>query len=383
MNKIYNCEYCKKEYKTYMGLWKHNKKYHNETSISEILNNISNICKYCNKILSCKQSRWRHEQKCKEINNIALVDRVDELTQKIKVLEQKPNSIVNNTNNTTNNTTNIQYVINSPTASNIDHLSFDLQKDVLDKGLNSLVYLIELINFNKSVPENHSYCITALNDKHASVIDEKTNKIIKTNKFDLFDKVLGSNLDNLEKMSNNPNFTTSQRREYTEKINYLRNMMFQNNKFIKRYQNDINLLSYNNKDMIKETWKSLKNDNDDEEEEEEYGGDRPKGFDDLIEQLSPTEKPDFLKNKTTTNTTTNTKNKTNKFQPINVPGSDLSDTDSDTEACDCVEIRIKGVLYILEDNQVYVRTKKGTRGELYGTYSNGKVKKIQSKEIKL
>ena len=55
-------------------------------------------------------------------------------------------------NNTTNNTTNIQYIINSPTLSSIDHLSFELQKDILDKGLNSLIYLIELVNFNKSVP---------------------------------------------------------------------------------------------------------------------------------------------------------------------------------------------------------------------------------------
>jgi hypothetical protein len=37
----------------------------------------------------------------------------------------------------------------------MNHLTFELQKEVLDKGLNSLVCLIELINFNKSVPENH------------------------------------------------------------------------------------------------------------------------------------------------------------------------------------------------------------------------------------
>lgn len=50
-----------------MGLWLHNKKYHNEELICETNscsntnlknNQISpNICKYCNKELSCKQSR--------------------------------------------------------------------------------------------------------------------------------------------------------------------------------------------------------------------------------------------------------------------------------------------------------------------------------------
>lgn len=112
-----------------------------------------------------------------------------------------------------------------------------------------------MINFNKSVPENHSYCVTAINDKHASVIDEKTNKIIKTDKSDLFDKVLGANLDNLEKISNNPQFSYEKKNKYKGKILYLKNMIFQNDKFMKRYQNDINIMSYNNKDMIKNTWK--------------------------------------------------------------------------------------------------------------------------------
>ncbi len=296
MNEIYSCKNCDKKYKSYMGLWLHNKKYHTEEIMTTTIKTKTNpnICKYCNKELSCKQSRWKHEQKCKSNKHQykILEDKVNELSQKIKNLEENPRTITNNTTN------NIQYIINSPTSSSIEHLTFDLQKDILDKGLNSLVYLIELINFNKSVPKNHSYCVTAINDKHASVIDEKTNTIIKTNKFDLFDKVLGANLDNLEKISNNPKFTMNQRNDYKDKINYLKTMMIQNNKFIKRYQNDINIISYNNKDMVKETWNSLKhnlNQKDtfiksiDKEELEHYK-DKPLGFDDLIEELSNNEK---------------------------------------------------------------------------------------------
>jgi hypothetical protein len=289
MNKSYHCEKCKKEYKSYMGLWRHNKKYHIETIVDE---QKLFCCKYCHKNLSCKQSKWRHEQKCKQINNIPLKEQVKKLTEEIKEIKSKPNSITNN-NTTNNNTTNIQYIINSPTSSSINHLSFELQKDILDKGLNSLICLIELVNFNKSVPENHSYCVTAINDKHASVIDEKTNTIVKTNKFDLFDKVLVANLDNLEKITNNPKFTGKQRQEYNNKINYLKTSIFENNNFMKRYQNDINLISYNNKELIKETWKNLKP--IDEDEEAEYYGDKPKGFNDLIEKIPENEKPDFLK----------------------------------------------------------------------------------------
>ena len=382
MNKSYYCESCKKEYQSYMGLWRHNKKYHGESDVDK---HKLFCCKYCHKNLSCKQSKWRHEQKCKLVNNIPLEEQVKKLTEEIKEIKSKPNIITNN-NTTNNNTTNIQYIINSPTSGSINHLSFELQKDILDKGLNSLIYFIELVNFNKSVPENHSYCVTAINDKHASVIDEKTNTVVKTNKFDLFDKVLVANLDNLEKITNNPKFTSKQRQEYKDKINYLKTSIFENNNFMKRYQNDINLISYNNKELIKETWKNLKSIDD---EEAEYYGDKPKGFDDLIEKIPENEKPDFLKKQVKQKSDIDNTNQVNvkpKRKPLLEINSESSEeSESDTEECETPEIKIKGKTYILEGVNVYVKTKKGTKGELYGTYSSktGKVKKVSPKEIEV
>ncbi len=56
-----------------------------------------------------------------------------------------------------------------------------------------------------------------------------------------------------------------------------------------------------------------------------------------------------------------------------------SDTEPETE-----EIEIKGKTYILEGSKVYEKTKKGTKGEQYGTYSNGKFKKLPApKEIEV
>ena len=90
MGKDYLCKICNKEYKSYMGYWKHNNKYHNNISQQKV--NIKSInsqqkvnikstnnqqndnillinekkfpCKYCDKNLSFKQSKWIHEQKC-------------------------------------------------------------------------------------------------------------------------------------------------------------------------------------------------------------------------------------------------------------------------------------------------------------------------------
>jgi hypothetical protein len=153
----YNCAICNLIYKTRNGLFKHKKKYHQSNDDQTPKNY---ICKYCSKGYNTRQSKWMHEQKCKittEEKN-SLEEQVKLLNVKVQILEQKPNSVTNNTTN--NNITNIQYVINAPTASSINHLTFDHQKNILNKGLNSLTYLIENVNFNKSIPENHSYCVT-------------------------------------------------------------------------------------------------------------------------------------------------------------------------------------------------------------------------------
>ena len=384
MSGRYRCEECNKNYESKMGLWYHNKKFHINPALEK---KMANSCSYCNKELSCKQSRWRHEKTCKLKKNLSLEEKLNQLTEKVNTLEKNPQKIINNNNNnsTTNNnntTNNIQYIINAPTASSIGHLTFELQKDILDKGLNSLVYLIEMINFNELVPVNHSYCVTAINDKHASVIDEKTNTIVKTNKLDLFDKVLGANLTNLEKIASNPRFTPAEKAEYVGKIEYLKKTIFQNNRFIKRYQSDINLMSYNKKDMVQETWKSLKDINEGNEEQEQL-----QGFDDLIDELPEDEKPDWLKSKPVQTTKTKSKpvqTTKQKSKLIDVSDSEdstlSSDTDSDEdEIPDIVEIeiKIKGKLFIVKGTSVYDKI----TGELYGTYTNGKVKRIQKTDI--
>ncbi len=381
METNFECVICKLNYKTKEGYDKHNKKYH--------LNSSEKIpkkypCCQCNKEFNSRQTKWKHEQNCK-LKKKSLEQKIDEISEKLQIIEQKPNNVTNITN-----TTNIQYVINAPTSSSIAHLTFEHQKNILNKGLNSLTYLIESVNFNKSVPENHSYCVTAINDKHASVIDEKTNTIVKTNKFDLYDNVLTSHLELLEQISKNPKFTTDEKSQYSEKINYLKTAMYANNKFKKRYHTDINLISYNNKDMIKKTWENLKplNINKPEEFIDNISkeGDKPRGFDDLIDELPDEEKPNWIKAK--------------PKKPIIVPKErirlveampDYSDSelssdsdDSDTEECNVPEITIKSKQYFLDGTNVYIKNSNGSRGELYGTYLNNKVKKIvKQKEFDL
>lgn len=322
---IYNCETCNKNYKTQSGLWKHNNKNHNKNN-----EYIEDICNVCNKKFNSRQSKWYHQKKCNHNELIIIKNEYKELKDKIIKLENNNctnnnSNIINNSNNNSNNITDNrkQIIINySPGTEPISHLSIDQQKEIMDKGLNSLLHLIKLNNFDKEKPEYHSYCVTALNDKHASMIDTNTQSVVKTDKVELFDNILSNNINKLEIMSNNKIFNRSDREEYKDKLNRLKKILYEKKKGMKKYYSEINLLSFNNKEQIIETWNNVK-----------------KTLDNIINEknLSKSE--------------------------------DQEDENIEDEPC---EIKYKGITYILEGMKVY-NIKDGIKGEYYGEFNNGKI----------
>ena len=257
---IYNCITCNKNYKTRGGLWKHNKKNHNitnnvipiVTNTTDIIcnnntivetTNDKNICDICNKKFNSRQAKWVHQTKCKipEINNCK------------KIINN--NNCKKIINNNYINDNRKQIIINyNPGNEPISHLSSEQQKEILDKGLNSLLHLIKLTNFDKEKPEYHSYCVTAINDKHASMIDTNTQTVIKTDKVELFDTILSNNINKLELISNNKIFNSTDRKDYKEKLDRLKKVLYEKKTGMKKYYSEINLLSFNNKEQIIETW---------------------------------------------------------------------------------------------------------------------------------
>jgi restriction endonuclease S subunit len=67
-------------------------------------------------------------------------------------------------------------------------------------------------------------------------------------------------------------------------------------------------------------------------------------------------------------------------EQLNCEESDKESDESETESDDTEELEIKGKIYIREGTNVYVKNKKGLKGELYGTWnaSTNKVKKISA-----
>ena len=333
MSKNYECNICNIKYKTRDGLYKHTKNNHDLNK--EIFKKELYNCNKCNKEFKYRQSKWRHENTCNN-DNTFLINEIKRISNKIDQLENN-NSIINNTI-----TDNRKIIINySPGSEPINDLTIKQQKDIIDQGFNSLLHLIKITNFDDGKPEYHSYCVTALNDKHASILDKNTQTVIKTDKHELFDNILTNSLVKLETVSNNKLINYSIREEFIDKLERLKKILFEKKKGINKYYSQINLLSFNNKEKILRTWDMVK-----------------KSLDNIIneENLSISEDVD------------NT-----DFNSDDENSDDSSDEDSEN---DIKKIIIKNKTYILDDNKLYKINNNGLKGKMYGSFIDGKIIKL-------
>ena len=264
------CTTCNKSFKTNSGLWKHNNNKHiknyqknielnNDESIElknneniELIDNEKIIfaCKYCYKQLSNRISKWRHENNTCKLN----------LNLKEKKNQLITNNITNNNiiNNITNNIT-INYFA-APGKENIFKLNENEINEILCEGLNSSLVLIKHLNFNKNLPENHTFCTTSLHDKYLSAVNTTTCEVEKHRKIDYYDKVLLYSIAHLKILHENI-LDKSTHENFGSKINKIEELMYSNDDYKKIYLEQLNALSYNKKKLIQDTWNKLIYDN--------------------------------------------------------------------------------------------------------------------------
>lgn len=65
--------------------------------------------------------------------------------------------------------------------------------------------------------------------------------------------------------------------------------------------------------------------------------------------------------------------KLKKFRKMFLPKLTNSDSDTDSDDKEKIVIIIKGISYILENNDLYIKNSDNSKGKFYGTYINGKV----------
>ena len=243
----FKCIKCNMEFKTNSGLWKHNKNKH-------IIEEQINKCKYCNKELSDRHNLWRHENKsCKK--NPELIQPTTNISN------------INNINNSNisviqNQTININFTTLG--NENILDLTEEQKEEIINDGLNGIITLIKYINFNKDIPQNHLFCTTNINNKYVNSLNLETNKIEKYRKFDFFEQIFKNSLKHMKTLNNTIKDFDIQDK-FEKKIEDIQKRIFNYLEpyHMKLYHDDLNMLSYNQRDIVRQTWEDSlsKNDN--------------------------------------------------------------------------------------------------------------------------
>ena len=240
----FHCNLCKKYYSSYQSLWIHNKKFHTNNVVSNVVPVISNVvsnvvpisletkkynCKLCNKEFNNRCNKWRHEQLCKKKNNtidnnlnnelIELKNKNTELENSLKEIKellinskihhktlQKINKQLNTTNNTTNNITNNNNNITINNTINLVSLGSENLSEVLNKKekLNilrdmygSLSKIVQYVHFNDKFPQFKTMLITNMQNNIAYKYDEDENRFITISKDELLNDLISIRLDDI------------------------------------------------------------------------------------------------------------------------------------------------------------------------------------------
>ena len=268
----YICNECNKNYASYQTLWNHNKKFHSINNAVIVQKEINKYkCDFCNKILSRHDSLKRHYSVCKKknIND----NKIEILENKVRNLEnKKANIIYNNYGNINNNIT-----INKIGSEKIDELTDDEIKTIFQREIGCIVSLIDSINFNKRLPNNHNHCNTSLESRYLNVYNPNTKKINKDRKRYFFEELITRSIDNIAELYKNKKdiFSKNRQIEIKTNIKYLKSIKDYtfNNRIVKNCINELNLLTYNKRDMIQKTWYDIKNDNSESDSESESDND--------------------------------------------------------------------------------------------------------------
>jgi len=203
----FTCNICKKMYSSNSSLWNHRTKKHKvilAVNSQPITAKITAICKsntiitedniklfncrYCEKQYKHQQSRFKHELKCYEKNQLIPIQNNNNQLKQIQNTSIQTQNIGTINNGTINNgTINNTIVINNFNNDNINYISDEFMKRVLDrlskndddslKG--AIPHLVENIKFNDNHKENNNVQITNIKSKVAKKYIENKWKYVK------------------------------------------------------------------------------------------------------------------------------------------------------------------------------------------------------------
>jgi hypothetical protein len=294
---LHQCKWCKKVYAHKQSLSRHKSTCDMKDIPLTINEDKPYQCKYCNKSFSVRNNMYRHmkhyckeKKKQEEEKDICdfLLSKVEALEDKITDLQNENiqlkttktvnknnnnnngtiNKTVNNNNGTINKTVNnnngtinnVNFNLVAFGKENLDVLTQEELVTIMKRGVNSVPALVEKLHFNPDRPENHNILVSNIHDKFLSIFNG--TKWILKDKRETLETLFETGRDNLvikyDDIKNNL--------DMNDKYNVIALKMF------KRFNSQIDdnplkmidilktikLLMYNNRDIVLNTKKQLK-----------------------------------------------------------------------------------------------------------------------------
>jgi hypothetical protein len=235
--------------------------------VKNVIENVDNKkeykCNKCDKIYYNKYSKYKHQKICSNIvkDLIAKIDMMEEeIKNNAKII--KNNTQITKTNNNNNNKIN-NGVINHITINKMGdekylNLSDENIKLIFSKEIESVFTFVELLNFNKELPENHNHCVTNLEGSYVNVFNTDTKTVQVDQKKYFFDTLLCKSIDRMEILfkNNKKKFNTDKQNEIKPSIDTLKRLQdsYYNKKLFNDLIDKLTLIAYNNKNIVLDTW---------------------------------------------------------------------------------------------------------------------------------
>lgn len=256
----YKCKICKKIFKQKSNYISHlNRKNPCKKPKYNIQDkeNIEWKCECCGKIFTRKDNLNRHlKDYCRRVKNNEIQKEIEDCKEQIKelkdIIKQKDtteNKIIFNNNININQNINIIAF----GKEDLQMISDDIYKKILNRGFRAVPTLIEHVHFNKNLPQNHNVYISNIRGKYAMLFDGNDWKLEDMN--DILDQICDDKKFILENKFNNlyenlDEYTIEKFERYLgeSKTDIVKNM----------HKNEIKLMMYNKRQIIENTKKTIK-----------------------------------------------------------------------------------------------------------------------------
>jgi len=249
----YVCKHCKATYATYQSRWSHIKNKHNVSynDCTPERTPSTHKCSKCKKCFTSRQHKWRHNKICKQD--------IQQVTNN-QIINNNQNIIINDYRKSVN------IYINGVGYENLKDIPYNDVKKILSNGGGgqSILDYIKSVYFNKTLPENHSFCTTNIKSSFLSVLNNNTKLPELCQKKYYFDELIKKVNDRITELYEKyiaDDFVVDNKDNIKDMMDSNKNFVdkFYGDKLLNGLIKEIEVLTYNNRKIVKDTWNGKNN----------------------------------------------------------------------------------------------------------------------------